>query len=291
MTMLYDLLFHPFVDYGFMRRALAACFALSLGCGPVGVFLMLRRMSLMGDAMSHAILPGAAVAFMLFGLSLWPMTLGGFIAGLLVALLAGLLSRATLLKEDASFAALYLISLAAGVLLISLHGSTIDLMHVLFGNILAAGGEALVMVASIASLTLLLLALIYRPLIMECFDPGFLRSVGGRGAWWHMLFVALVVLNLVAGFQALGTLMALGLMILPAAAANFWSRHIDLSIALSIGIAFASGWIGLLISYHANVPSGPAIVLTAGAFYILSVIIGSHNSLRAKLMRHQHLKA
>lgn len=287
---LYEFLIAPFMEYDFMKRALVACFALALGCGPIGVFLMLRRMSLMGDAMSHAILPGAAVAFMLFGLSLWPMTIGGFIAGLVVALAAGAISRAANIKEDASFAGLYLISLAGGVMLISVKGSAVDLMHVLFGNILAVDAPALIMVASISSMTMLLLAIMYRALIMECFDTGFLRSVGGKGAWWHMLFVALVVLNLVAGFQALGTLMSLGLMILPAASAGFWTRSIDRAMLFSVCVAFASGWVGLLFSYHGDVPSGPAIVLVAGAVYGLSLVFGQYNSLRAKYIPHHHLK-
>lgn len=126
-----DLLFGPFIEFGFMRRALAGCFALSLSAPPVGVFLMLRRMSLMSDAMSHAILPGAAVGFLVAGLSLPAMTIGGLAAGLFVALLAGIVTRTTSIKEDASLAAFYLISLAAGVLLVSLRGSQIDLLHIL----------------------------------------------------------------------------------------------------------------------------------------------------------------
>src|SRR6201996_1326624 len=119
-----------------MRRALVACLALSIGSGPIGVLLMLRRMSLVGDAMSHAILPGAAVGFLVSGLSLPAMGLGGMVAGLAVALLSGFVSRTTVLKEDASFASFYLASLAAGVLLVSLRGSSVDLLHVLFGTIL-----------------------------------------------------------------------------------------------------------------------------------------------------------
>ena len=134
---LYSYILDPFVSYGFMRRALTACTALSVGGAPLGVFLVLRRMALVGDAMSHAILPGASLAFLFFGLSLWPMTLGGLLAGLLVALAAGIVTRFTQLKEDASFTGAYLLSLALGVLVISIKGSTIDLMHVLFGNVLA----------------------------------------------------------------------------------------------------------------------------------------------------------
>jgi zinc/manganese transport system permease protein len=286
--MLYDYLFQPFVEYGFMRRALVACIALSLSGAPLGVFLTLRRMTLVGDAMSHAILPGASIAFVITGVALWPMTLGGLAAGLIVALVAGAVTRLTQLKEDASFTAAYLISLALGVFLISMRGSTIDLMHVLFGNVLAVADASLVMVISIASVSLVSFAIIYRHLIVECFDPNFFRAAKGRGALVHQLFLALVVLNLVAAFQALGTLMAMGLMVLPAIAAKFWTDTIDRTIGLSVVFAVLSAFIGLLLSYHFSVPSGPAIVLTAGALYVVSVLLGSNASLGGYLFRHKH---
>ncbi len=138
---------------GFMRRALVASIALGLGSGPVGVLLMLRRMSSVGDAMSHAVLPGAAIGFLIAGgVSLPAMGLGGLVAGLSVALLSGLVSRTTPLREDASFASFYLASLALGVLIVSLRGSNMDLLHVLFGTILAIDATALYLVGSIASL-------------------------------------------------------------------------------------------------------------------------------------------
>jgi zinc/manganese transport system permease protein len=171
-----DLLTQPFVEFSFMRRALVGCLALSLGAPPIGVFLMLS-MSLMGDAMSHAILPGAAIGFLIAGLSLPAMSLGGFVAGIAVALDAGLAARSTVLREDASMAAFYLVSLALGVLIISVKGSNVDLLHVLFGTVLALDDAALILVAAIATVSLATLAIIYRPLVLECFDPQFLRSV------------------------------------------------------------------------------------------------------------------
>ncbi len=187
---LYSTFLSPFIEYGFMRRALVGCFALALGSAPIGVLLMLRRMSLMGDAMSHAILPGAAVGFLVAGgLSLPAMGLGGLVAGLSIALLSGVISRTTALREDASFASFYLTSLALGVLIVSLRGSNIDLLHVLFGTILAIDAPALYLVGGIASFTIVTLALVYRPLVTECFDPGFLRSVGGYGSLYHFLFL------------------------------------------------------------------------------------------------------
>jgi zinc/manganese transport system permease protein len=270
----------PFVEFGFMRRALVACLALGIGSGPVGVLLMLRRMSLVGDAMSHAILPGAAVGFLIAGLSLPAMGLGGLVAGLAVALLSGFVSRTTALREDATFASFYLASLALGVLIVSLRGSNLDLLHVLFGTILAIDAQALVVIAAIASATALVLALVYRPLVVECFDPGYLRAVGGRGSLYHGLFLVLVVGNLVAAFQALGTLMAVGLMMLPAAVARLWARSLPGMMLTAALVAALSGLVGLIVSFHAGVASGPAIVLTASLFYLASILVGRGGFLR-----------
>lgn len=278
------LFIQPFTEFGFMRRALVACLALGLSCGPMGTLLVLRRMSLVGDAIAHALLPGAALAFVLFGYSLWAMSLGGFIAAILVAGLAGLVARLTPQREDASFAAFYLIALAAGVMIISTRGSSVDLMHVLFGSVLAVDDASLYLIAAVASLSLLVLALVYRPLVVECFDPGFLRSLGSAGAWVHGLFLVLLVLNLVGGFQALGTLMAVGLMMLPATAARFWATEVWSLAAVATLLAVLSGWGGLLLSYHANWPSGPAIVLLAGGFYLLSLLVGRRDSLLSRVL-------
>jgi zinc/manganese transport system permease protein len=281
----------PFVEFGFMRRALAGCLALSVSAPPIGVFLTLRRMSLMSDAMSHAILPGAAVGFLVAGLSLPAMTLGGLVAGLAVALLAGAVTRATTIREDANLAAFYLISLAAGVLLVSLRGSQIDLMHFLFGSVLALDDSALWLLGGISTLTLLALAVIYRPLVMECVDPLFLRSVSRSGGPVHLAFLALVVVNLVGGFQALGTLLAVGLMLLPAVAARFWARDLAGLIPVSMLIAAIASVSGLSLSYQYDLPSGPAIVLAAGALYVASMMVGPRGGLLRRLVRPRHLEA
>lgn len=286
-----DLLLGPFLEFGFMRRALVGCLALSLSAPPVGVFLMLRRMSLMSDAMSHAILPGAAVGFLVAGLSLPAMTLGGLVAGLAVALMAGLVTRSTVIKEDASLAAFYLISLAGGVLLVSLRGSQIDLLHILFGSVLALDDPALWLLGGIATVTLFGLAAIYRPLVMECVDPLFLRTVSRAGGPVHYAFLGLVVMNLVGGFQALGTLLAVGLMLLPAITARFWAADLSGMIPVSILIAMLSSVVGLSVSYQADLPTGPAIVLAAGGFYLVSMLIGRRGGLVRRLVRARHLEA
>jgi zinc/manganese transport system permease protein len=286
-----DAVTQPFIEFAFMRRALVGCLALSLGAPPIGVFLMLRRMSLMGDAMSHAILPGAAIGYLLAGLSLFAMSLGGFAAGLGVALAAGLVARSTVLREDASLAAFYLVSLALGVLIVSVRGSNIDLLHVLFGTVLALDDAALILVAGIATISLVVLAVIYRPLVLECFDPQFLRSASSLSSPTHLTFLVLVVLNLVAGFQALGTLMAVGIMLLPAIAARFWAEDISAMVLVAVLLAFAASLSGLLLSYYANVPTGPAIILLAGVFYLLSMLLGVRGGFIYRLVPRKHLEA
>ena len=271
---LYDAVIGPFAEFDFMRRALVGSLALALGAAPVGVFLMLRRMSLAGDAMAHAILPGAAAGFLVAGLSLPAMTIGGLVAGVSVAVAAGLVTRATSIKEDASLAAFYLLSLALGVTLVSLKGSNVDLLHVLFGSVLALDDDALILLASVSTVTLLTLALIFRPLVLECVDPGFLASVGRAGGPTHLVFLGLVVLNLVAGFQALGTLLSVGVMMLPAAAAQFWSARLGPMILISVAVGAIASVAGLLGSYHTGAPTGPAIILAAGVLYLLSIVFG-----------------
>ena len=288
--MLTEWLLQPFTEFGFMRRALVATLALSLGSAPIGCLLVLRRMSLVGDAMAHAVLPGAAAGFLLAGLSLPAMSAGGFVAALAVALAAGFVTRATPQREDASFAAFYLIALALGVLLVSLRGSQLDLMHLLFGSVLAVDDAALIQIAVVSSLTLWGLAWMYRPLVLESFDPGFLRSVGGPGAAAHTLLLVLLVANLVSAFQALGTLMSVGLMMLPAATARFWVAGLPGMAALAVVIGAVSGAAGLLLSYHAELPSGPCIVLVCGAAYVLSVLFGRRDGvLTRRLFPASHL--
>jgi zinc/manganese transport system permease protein len=289
--MIYDALIAPFIEFEFMRRALAAVVALALGGAPIGVFLMLRRMSLVGDAMAHAILPGAAIGFLLSGLNLFAMTVGGLIAGFAVAILAGVVARATDLKEDASLATFYLASLALGVTIVSIKGTNIDLLHVLFGNILAMDDPTLLVVAFNATFTLAVLAVIYRPLVIESVDPLFLRTVSRAGGPAHLTFLALVVINLVNGFQALGTLLGVGLMILPAGIARFWSRELTGMISIAVVSAILSGYAGLVLSFQTRIPSGPAIILVAAVLYVFSILFGNVRGLIRQLFPGRHLEA
>jgi len=288
--MIWEGLFAPFAEFGFLRRALVGCAALSLSAPPLGVFLMLRRMSLTGDVLAHGILPGVALGFLIAGLSVPAMALGGMVAGLGIALGAGAISRVTGGREDAALAALYLAALAAGVVLISWRGSAVELTHILFGSVLGVDDLALMMMGGAATATLLFLAVAWRPLVLECFDPSFARAVGVRGSAWHLGLMALVVVSLVAAFQAVGTLMAVGLMMLPAIAARHWARGVGAMVVVAVAVALAATLCGLLLSYHSDVPSGPAIVLVAAGLWFASLVFGPVDGLVARWWPGRHLE-
>ena len=276
-----------------VRHSFAAVLALALGAGSVGVFLMLRRMSLVGDAMSHAILPGVAIGFLIGGLSVFAMTTGGLAAGLVIALLSGAISRATALQEDASLAVFLLVSLALGVVIVLANGMDIEkLMEFLFGETEAKmNADKLVVIAANATLSLLVLALIYRPLVIDCVDPVFLRTVSRSGGAAHLAFLALLVLNLISAFHAFGTLLGVGIIIIPAAIARFFTRDITRMILLAAAAALLAGWVGLLLAFHLGVPSGPAVTLAAGVLYIIAVLLGPVGGLAWRAFPRRHLEA
>src|ERR1700675_1034190 len=256
--MLSHIFIEPFSDPS-VRHSLAAVLALALSAGPVGVFLMLRRMSLVGDALAHAILPGVAIGFLAAGLNVFAMTLGGLAVGLLIAWRAGAVIRATALQEDASLAVFLLVSLAFGVVIVTVNGIDVEqLMEFLFGETAAKMNvDKLLVIAVNATISVVALALIYRPLVLDCVDPGFLRSVSRAGGIAHLTFLGLLVLNLISGFHALGTLLGVGIIIIPAAIARFWTRDITIMIVLAVASGVLSGFAGLLLSYHAAIPTGP----------------------------------
>jgi zinc/manganese transport system permease protein len=285
-----DFLFSPFLDYAFMRRALVGSMALAVSGAPLGVFLVLRRMSLAGDALSHAILPGAAIGYLVAGLSLPAMTIGGLAAGLAVALAAGAAARFTALREDASLAAFYLVSLALGVTIVSMKGSNVDLLHVLFGSALALDDSALLLLAGVSTLTLFTLALFFRALALDTLDPLFLRCGSRLGETIPFLFLALVVLNLVAGFHALGTLMAVGIIMLPAAAARLWTHDLSRTLPLAGALGALASYVGLVFSFWSGAPAGPAIILAAGVIYFVSLGFGGAGGLMRLRRPRRHLK-
>ena len=281
------------LDYAFMTRAMAATMVLSFSIAPVGAFLVLRRLSLAGEAMAHAIVPGIVIAFVVAGLSVGSMIVGGLTAGITVAALTSFLARMTIIREDASLATLYLIALALGIFILSAAGSAVPLKSFLFGSILGIDDETLLLIGATATITLVSFALILRPLITDTIDPVFHQSQSNRPGLVTQWFMFLVVLNLLGAFKALGTLMAVGLMILPATAARYWVSTITSYLLLTFLFALTSCWLGLITSFYLpDVPSGPSIVLVAGVIFAISLIFAPQGfNVLGKLIPKNKLKA
>ncbi len=274
----HDIFIVPF-SYGFMQRGLASALLLSLSGGLLGSILVLRRMALMGDALSHSLLPGIAVAWLFFGPSTTALFVGALVAGLLTALGSAFLSRLTRIKEEAAFGSLFLICFAAGVALLNKLPTRLNLSHFLFGNILGVSASDVTLAGAVSVLTFTVFVVFFRNILLETFDPIFHRATGGRGAIVHAGLLCLIVLNLVAALQTMGVVLALGLFLLPAVSAYLWCDHLVRMLLLAVAIAVLASVGGILLSYHAGLPSGAAIVLCLGAAFLISAIGSPHHGL------------
>ena len=269
---MYEILISPFVEYDFLYRALLTGVFISISSAPLGVFLILRRVSLMGDAISHGILPGIAISYIIYGLSIWALTFGGIAAGIIIAGASYLISNKTILKEDATLTGIYLFSLAIGVFILSASNGQMCVMHFLFGDILGVGRDAFNLIIVLSAITPIILSLILKPLIYGSFDPLFCKSNKIPLKRIQVIFLSLVVVNLVVGCQAMGTIMTLGIMMIPAIAARIICIKVIPMLMVSSIIGIISSVFGVLISYHFNFATSPAIVMTSGIIWIFSMI-------------------
>lgn len=279
---LHELVAEP-LSYGFIQRGLISAALLSLSGGLLGSILVLRRMALMGDALSHSLLPGIAAAWLLFGPSTPALFAGAIFAGLLTALGSALLSRLTRIKEDAAFGCLFIVFFGAGIALLSRVPTRLNLEHFLFGNILAVGPAEIRLSAAASGATVAAFVLFRRSILLETFDPVFHRAIGGHGGITHVGVLALTVLNLVAALQTMGVVLALGLFLLPAAAAYLWCDRFGRLLAAAVGFALAGSVLGVLVSYHAGIASGAAIVLCLGGLFLASVLFSPRHGALARL--------
>lgn len=284
MNAIHEIFFAPF-GYEFMQRGLLACVLVGVSGGLLGVILLLRRLALMGDALAHSLLPGIGVAYLIFGPSPLALLAGALVAGCFASLGSALVTRLTRVKEEAAFAALFIVLFGAGVALVSAMRARINLTDFLFGNVLGVGSADLQLAATASSLTVATFLLFYRCLLLESFDPTFYRAIGGRGAILHFGVLALTVLNLVAALQAMGVVLALGLFILPAASAYLWTDRLGVLLGVSVLAAVLGAAIGLLVSFHAGIASGAAIVLVLGAWFLVSAVGSPRYGMLVKMLR------
>jgi len=277
----------PF-GYSFMQRALLSCALIGFTNGFLGTFIVLKRQALLADALSHSLLPGLAIAAMIVGLSPGGLLLGGLLAAMLVALGGQLMARNSRLKDETAVASLYIIAFALGIVLIRFSKVKIDLTHFLFGNILGVGNGDLWIAYSAAFLTLSGLVLFHRPLLLVLFDSAVARASGIRVGWLETGLLTLTVLGLVASLQAVGVLLSLGLMILPAATAYLLTDSFTRMLWGGAFLGMFSAVGGLFLSFYANIPSGPCIVLLLGILLAGAYMFSPRYGIVSRLLLGRH---
>lgn len=281
-------LFEPF-HYEFMQRALLACLLVGFTNGFLGAFVVVRRLALMADALSHSLLPGLALAAIVIGLSPAGLLLGGLLAALFVALGGHLISRSSRVKEETAIAALYIVAFAVGIAIIKYAGVKVSLDHFLFGNILGVGNADLWTSYAVACLAVLLLTALQRPLLLAVFEAHVAKSLGIRVGWLLGMLVLLIVLAMVSSLQAVGVLLSLGLLILPAATIYLLSDSFDVMLWGGALLGTLGAVAGLLVSFWANIPSGPAIVLILGACFLLAYLFSPRYGILSRHIKRRHL--
>ncbi len=283
-------LIEPF-GYTFMQRALLSCALIGFTNGFLGTFIILRRQALLADALSHSLLPGLAVAAILIGLSPGGLLLGGLVAALLVALGGQLIARNSRLKDETAVASLYIIAFALGIILIRFAKVKVDLTHFLFGNILGVGDGDLWIAYGSAFLTLTLLVIFQRPLLLTLFDATVAKASGIRVGWIEAGLLTLTVLGLVSSLQAVGVLLSLGLLILPAATAYLLTDSFTRMLWGGAFLGLLSSVGGLFFSYYANIPSGPCIVMLLAVLLASAYLFSPRYGVITRMLRGRHLHA
>lgn len=287
MHSLINSLIEPF-SYAFMQRALLSCALIGFTNGFLGTFIILRRQALLADALSHSLLPGVAVAAIFVGLSPGGLLLGGLIAALLVALGGQLIARNSRLKDETAVASLYIIAFALGIVILRFSRVKVDLTHFLFGNILGVSNGDLWIAYLATFLTLMSLIVFQRPLLLTLFDATVARASGIQVGWLETGLLALTVLSLVASLQAVGVLLSLGLLILPAATAYLLTDSFPRMLWGGALLGLLGSVSGLLLSFFANIPSGPAIILLLALFLGAAYLFSPHYGVITRLLHARH---
>jgi manganese transport system permease protein len=281
-------LFEPF-QHEFMKRALFGCALIGFTNGALSAFIVIRRLALMADAMAHSLLPGLAIALLLFGLMPGTLFVGALIAALLVAFGTQIISSSSRIKEDTALGLLFACSFSLGLVLISLSRVSVNVSDYLFGNVLGLGDADLWIIYLISLLVLPLLVALERPLLLTMFEPSVAASQGVPVNKLKYLLMGVLVLSMISSLQAVGVILALGMLIAPAATVYLLSDSFT-SMFWAGGILGCIGsCTGLLISFWLNLPSGPCIVLVLGLIFLLAYLFSPKYGIARKLVRPRHL--
>ncbi|MBC8162213.1 MAG: metal ABC transporter permease [Roseiflexaceae bacterium] len=263
-----DWILEPF-SFAFMRNGLLAATLVGLTCATIGVYVVLRRMAFIGDALAHTTLPGLVVAY----LQGWNLFGGAIVAGLLTAVGIGWFSRRDAVREDTAIGVVFTAMFALGILLISTLRSFRDLTHILFGNILGVTTDDLLVIAVIALVVLVMLALLHKELELTSFDPIHAAQIGLRADWLRYVLLMLLALTVVGSIQVVGVVLTSALLVTPAAAASLVTNRLGWMMVISIVVAIGGAVVGLYASYYANVPSGASIVLACTAGFAIAGLV------------------
>lgn len=265
-------------NYGFLRNALVTACIIGIISGVIGCFIILRGLSLMGDAISHAVLPGVAVSYMLGG----SYFIGASLFGLLAAALIGFISDKSKLKNDTAIGIVFSAFFALGIIMISFAQSATDLYHILFGNVLAVRASDIQVTAVVGMVVILFVVLFYKELKISSFDPVMAKASGLNTSLIHYVLMFLLTLVAVSALQTVGTVLVIAMLITPAATAFMLTDRLSVMICLAAGFGVAAAVIGLFFSYSYNLASGAAIVLTCAAFFIAAFLFSPKKGILMK---------
>ncbi|MBP6015750.1 MAG: metal ABC transporter permease [Candidatus Promineofilum sp.] len=266
-----NLLLEP-LQYDFIVRALLAAGIVGVVCSILGVYIVLRGMAFLGDAMAHTILPGVVAAFLLG----WPLAVGALIMGVLTALGIGVLTERTALKEDTAIGVIFAGLFALGVAMLSLRGNySIDLAHFLFGNLLGVSTGDLLLTAILGAAVLALIFLFYKEFLVMSFDPVLAETLRLPTRFLNYLLLILIAITIVVALQVVGVALILAILVTPAATASFLTRRLPSMMVVSAVIGVFSGVVGVYASYYLNIPSGPAVVLVATLIFLLGLAVAA----------------
>ncbi|MCK8815993.1 metal ABC transporter permease [Natroniella sulfidigena] len=274
MELLWDLLIAP-LQYQFMQRAFLAAVVVGVGCGVLGSILILRKLALMGDAISHAVLPGVAIAYLL-GINFF---IGATVTGVTTALGIGFIAENSKIKEDSAIGIMFSAAFAIGILIISKITTNIDLFHILFGNVLGVSRTDLVLISILGLLVIVLTILFFKELKLSSFDPIMARSIGLPTDMIHYLLMLMLSFTVVASLQTVGIVLVVSMLITPGATAYLLTNNLSEMMVLSGVFGVLSALVGLYLSFHLNVASGAAIVVVATFFFILALLFSPQEGL------------
>lgn len=262
--------------YGFMQRGMLASVMVGILCAVVGCYVVLRGMAYLGDAMSHAILPGVAVAYILKG----EILIGALIAAIVVALGIGFFTRRGTIKEDTAIGILFAATLSLGVALIStIKTYALDLTHILFGNVLGVSDTDLILIAVLGAVVLLTIVLLYKELLVVSFDPVLAATLRLPVERLKNVLLILIALAVVVSMQTVGVGLVAAMLVTPAATAYLLTRRLPAMMVVSAALGALASIIGLYLSFYLNIVSGAAVVLTATIFFFIAYLFAPQRGL------------